>query len=327
MKLRLLLAGVAAALALPLDGAAGPFDAVSTFSYSRSMHRSATRRAPTRPRRSRRTPTSPSGAGTRTTATTTGSGSSTSRAGEPEGGARLSRVLRQPGRRDRLGRRPRPLLELARARRHRATASRCRRASSRSGWENLHVFDIGDPTNPDLVASVETECGSHTATGVPDLANGRLLVYGNPSSGACRDSTSSRCRSRTPPARLSPLRALRAQLPRHRRHPRRRDEGRPARAETASPSGRSIRPPAARSRIPPCSTRLRSRASRSGTPRRSPGTARCSSSGTEPAVSSPLPGNGEVDHDLFFFDAGTGGTREDPVPAPRRRRRAARGTT
>ncbi|HEX9618464.1 MAG TPA: hypothetical protein VGA03_13710 [Anaerolineales bacterium] len=52
-------------------------------------------------------------------------------------------------------------------------------------WEGLHVFDISDPTDPDLVASIETECGSHTATGVPDLANGRLLIYNSPSSGAC----------------------------------------------------------------------------------------------------------------------------------------------
>jgi hypothetical protein len=53
------------------------------------------------------------------------------------------------------------------------------------GWEGLHIFDISNPTDPDLVASIETECGSHTATGVPDLANDRLLVYNNPSSGAC----------------------------------------------------------------------------------------------------------------------------------------------
>ena len=53
------------------------------------------------------------------------------------------------------------------------------------GWEGLHVFDISDPTDPDLVASIETECGSHTATGVPDLAIDRLLVYNSPSSGLC----------------------------------------------------------------------------------------------------------------------------------------------
>ena len=53
------------------------------------------------------------------------------------------------------------------------------------GWEGLHVFDISDLSDPDLVASVETECGSHTATAVPDPANNRLLVYNNPSSAAC----------------------------------------------------------------------------------------------------------------------------------------------
>lgn len=52
-------------------------------------------------------------------------------------------------------------------------------------WEGLHVFDISDPADPDLVASIETQCGSHTATGVPDPANDRLLIYNSPSSGAC----------------------------------------------------------------------------------------------------------------------------------------------
>jgi hypothetical protein len=51
------------------------------------------------------------------------------------------------------------------------------------GWEGVHVFDVSDPGNPDLVASVETRCGSHTATGVPDLRNRRLLVYSTPSQG------------------------------------------------------------------------------------------------------------------------------------------------
>ena len=53
------------------------------------------------------------------------------------------------------------------------------------GFEGLHVFNVSDPANPDLVASVDLTCGSHTATGVPDLANRRLLVYSSPSSGAC----------------------------------------------------------------------------------------------------------------------------------------------
>lgn len=51
------------------------------------------------------------------------------------------------------------------------------------GFEGLHVFDISDLTNPELVASVELECGSHTATVAPDLANDRLVVYSNVSSG------------------------------------------------------------------------------------------------------------------------------------------------
>ena len=53
------------------------------------------------------------------------------------------------------------------------------------GFEGLHVFDISNKQDPDLVASVNLECGSHTATAVPDTANGRLLVYNSPSSTAC----------------------------------------------------------------------------------------------------------------------------------------------
>jgi hypothetical protein len=54
--------------------------------------------------------------------------------------------------------------------------------------EGLHIFDISDPADPVALAFVGTRCGSHTATGVPDLANGRLLIYNSPSSGApgCR---------------------------------------------------------------------------------------------------------------------------------------------
>jgi hypothetical protein len=49
------------------------------------------------------------------------------------------------------------------------------------GWEGVHVFDISDPEEPELVAEVRTRCGSHTATGVPDPKNKRLLVYSTPS--------------------------------------------------------------------------------------------------------------------------------------------------
>jgi hypothetical protein len=52
------------------------------------------------------------------------------------------------------------------------------------GWEGIHIFDVSNPADPDLIASEEIfSCGSHTATGVPDLANNRLLVYNNPSAG------------------------------------------------------------------------------------------------------------------------------------------------
>jgi LVIVD repeat len=54
-----------------------------------------------------------------------------------------------------------------------------------AGWEGLHVFDISNRLDPKLVASVELPCGSHTATGVPDVANGRLLIYNQTSGGPC----------------------------------------------------------------------------------------------------------------------------------------------
>jgi hypothetical protein len=53
-----------------------------------------------------------------------------------------------------------------------------------AGFEGLHVFDASDLANPELVASVDLVQGSHTATGVPDLTNDRLLVYNSSSSGA-----------------------------------------------------------------------------------------------------------------------------------------------
>jgi len=57
-----------------------------------------------------------------------------------------------------------------------------------AGQEGVHIFDVSDPTNPVGMAFVPTPCGSHTATGVPDPDNNRLLVYNSASSGAvgCR---------------------------------------------------------------------------------------------------------------------------------------------
>jgi hypothetical protein len=60
------------------------------------------------------------------------------------------------------------------------------------GFEGLHVFDISDRTNPQLLASVNMSvtstpvgCGSHTATLVPDPANGALYVYNSASNASC----------------------------------------------------------------------------------------------------------------------------------------------
>ena len=57
-----------------------------------------------------------------------------------------------------------------------------------AGQEGVHIFDVSDPANPVGLKFVATPCGSHTATGVPDLANNRLLVYNSSSSGSpgCR---------------------------------------------------------------------------------------------------------------------------------------------
>jgi hypothetical protein len=45
------------------------------------------------------------------------------------------------------------------------------------GWEGLRIFDWSDPKAPKHIASVRTNCGSHTHTLVPDPARDRMLVY------------------------------------------------------------------------------------------------------------------------------------------------------
>jgi hypothetical protein len=44
-------------------------------------------------------------------------------------------------------------------------------------FEGIRIFDLSNPTAPVLIKSVQTDCGSHTHTIVPDLANARLLLY------------------------------------------------------------------------------------------------------------------------------------------------------
>ncbi|MBH5338574.1 hypothetical protein IHE55_28855 [Streptomyces pactum] len=48
-------------------------------------------------------------------------------------------------------------------------------ASEKSSWEGIKVFDISDKRNPRYVAAVETACGSHTHTLVPDRKD--VYVY------------------------------------------------------------------------------------------------------------------------------------------------------
>ena len=48
-------------------------------------------------------------------------------------------------------------------------------ATEKAAWEGIKVFDIADPRNPRYVAAVETKCGSHTHTLVPD--GDRALLY------------------------------------------------------------------------------------------------------------------------------------------------------
>jgi hypothetical protein len=54
-----------------------------------------------------------------------------------------------------------------------------------AGFEGLHIFDISDKKAPELIGSVDLPCGSHTATGIPDKKNKRLLIYNGNSGAAC----------------------------------------------------------------------------------------------------------------------------------------------
>lgn len=65
-----------------------------------------------------------------------------------------------------------------------ATPRNCDGQTVPAGWEGVHVFDISDVNDPELIAAVELPCGSHTVTLAPDLATNRLIVYSNNSSGA-----------------------------------------------------------------------------------------------------------------------------------------------
>jgi hypothetical protein len=44
-------------------------------------------------------------------------------------------------------------------------------------WEGIRIVSIANPAAPRQIATVKTDCGSHTHTLVPDPAHNRLLVY------------------------------------------------------------------------------------------------------------------------------------------------------
>lgn len=50
-------------------------------------------------------------------------------------------------------------------------------ASEETSWEGIKVFDISDLSAPRYVASVRTDCGSHTHTMVPDPERNSVLLY------------------------------------------------------------------------------------------------------------------------------------------------------
>ncbi len=52
-----------------------------------------------------------------------------------------------------------------------------------TGFEGIHVFDLSNFGNPQLVAQVPVPGGSHTATLVPDTANNRVIIYNQTSGG------------------------------------------------------------------------------------------------------------------------------------------------
>ncbi|WP_443217743.1 LVIVD repeat-containing protein [Saccharothrix sp. CCNWYY140] len=50
-------------------------------------------------------------------------------------------------------------------------------ATIKESWEGVKVFDISDKRNPRYIAAVETKCGSHTHTLVPDKKGKDVYLY------------------------------------------------------------------------------------------------------------------------------------------------------
>ncbi|HEV2950757.1 MAG TPA: hypothetical protein VGZ51_01535, partial [Actinomycetota bacterium] len=56
-------------------------------------------------------------------------------------------------------------------------ATRRSTVGSVPGWEGVEIFDATNKAAPVQIKTVATDCGSHTHTLVPDLANNRVLLY------------------------------------------------------------------------------------------------------------------------------------------------------
>jgi hypothetical protein len=49
--------------------------------------------------------------------------------------------------------------------------------SVKASWEGIRIFDISNPASPRYVTAVETQCGSHTHTAIPDPRHRRTILY------------------------------------------------------------------------------------------------------------------------------------------------------
>ncbi|MGX7826198.1 LVIVD repeat-containing protein [Actinokineospora sp. 24-640] len=56
-------------------------------------------------------------------------------------------------------------------------ASTAQNDGTQAYWEGIRIFDISDKANPRYIKSVETDCGSHTHTLVPDKAGKDVYLY------------------------------------------------------------------------------------------------------------------------------------------------------
>ena len=65
----------------------------------------------------------------------------------------------------------------------RANARECDGTIVPAGFEGVHIFDVSNPADPEVVGAVVLPCGSHTLTAA-GISAGRLIVYSNNSSSA-----------------------------------------------------------------------------------------------------------------------------------------------